>query len=136
VRVVLTQDQESAFDPALRELNRRIYLHPRQAGSQFEDYAGDGVDVLALVDDAQSDGGELAGVDPQALATILGWYELQLDAYLTETAAAYRHGRLVARIASVQKDSPEVIAGKQGAIDRWKRLYQLNRSTVQAIGDV
>src|SRR5436190_15790260 len=78
---MLGPEQEAAFGPALRELHRDILLHPRQVGSQYEDYAGDGVDVSDLVDDARKDGGELAGVEPSALADLLANYDVQLDAY-------------------------------------------------------
>lgn len=136
LHAMLTPEQEAAFAPALRELHRQIMLHPRQVGSQYEDYAGDGVDVLVLVEDARKAGGELAGLDPQALDPILAAYEAQLDAFLLETTAAYRRGRLMAKMAGVQKDIEGAAQERQAAVDRWKRLYQLNQMTVDSIATI
>ena len=136
LHAILTPEQEAAFAPALRDLRRQIMLHPRQTGSQHEDYAGDGVDVLVLAEDARKQGGELAGLDPLALDPILAGYEAQLDAFLLETTAAYRRGRLMAKMAGVQKDLEGAARERQAAVNRWKRLYQLNQSTVERMAAI
>ena len=81
-------------------------------------------------------GGELAGLDLDALAPIISQYETQVDAFLLDTAADYRMGKLLSKIAAVQKDPQASAQQKQAAIDRWKRLYDLNKSTVENIGAV
>lgn len=133
---LLTPDQEPKFVLATRELNRRIYLQPRQTGSVYEEYAGDGVDVIALAEDALKEGGELAPLGREPLADVLAAYETQLDAMLPTIVADDRAGRLKMKIAQVAKDAPELARQRSEAVTRWKRLYELNVWAVQSIGQV
>ena len=133
---ILRGDQPQRFEIAVRALRRSILLHPRQAEALYPEYAGDGVDVLLLMDQATAPGGELESLDQDPLDDILLSYELQLDALLQATAADYRRGKLEARIARLQKDAEAIAAQEASAVNRWQRLYQLNVSTVRAIGDL
>lgn len=133
---ILTPEQEIHFQPALRELNRSIYLHPRQNGAGFQEYAGDGVDVLMMVDDAMKEGGELHGLEREALASILGEYEHQLDALLVRTTPEHRDLKIRRKIAGIEKDSAAMRDLDQMALARWKELYQFNLTTVKRIGEV
>ena len=133
---LLTPEQEPSFAPAVRRLNRKLFLHPRQQSSTYEEYAGDGVDVLLLVEDALKDGGELQPIGRGPLADVLASYETQLDAILVETSTDWRSGKLAAKIAQVSKDPNEIARQRQAALDRWKRLYQLNLWAVQSIEQI
>jgi hypothetical protein len=133
---LLNPDQEPKFTLAIRELNRRIYLEPRRAGSVYEEYAGDGVDVIALAEEALKDGGELAPIGRESLADVLATYEAQLDAMLPSLAADDRAGRLKMKIAAVAKDGPELARQRSEAVARWRRLYELNAWAVQSIGQL
>lgn len=133
VEMLLTTEQTARFDPAVRELRRNILLHPRQAGSDYQEYAGDGVDVLLLAEIAQKQDGELHSLSADALQPILANYEQQLDAFLIQSAPAYRAGKLARKIAAIQKDAAVIHQEEQAALNRWKQLYQLNRQTVEEI---
>jgi hypothetical protein len=135
-RAVLTSEQEPLLDPLIRELNRRVLLHSRQQSSNYEEYAGDGVDVLQLAEEALKDGGELQPLGRGPLADVLASYETQLDALIIATSAEWRAGKLAAKIAQVSKDHVEVTRQNQAAIDRWKRLYDLNQWAVQSVAHV
>lgn len=136
LRTVLLPEQELRFDRAARELRRRILLHPRQLGSAYQEYAGDGVDVLLLFDDAVATGGELVGIDRAAVDPVLAAYEQEMDALLLETADADRLGRLNRKIAAIERDAAAVRGEEQAAIDRWRRLFELNRATVHQIAAI
>ncbi|MCI0363175.1 MAG: hypothetical protein L0219_04790 [Phycisphaerales bacterium] len=136
VEALLTTEQSDAFDRALRQLHREILLHPRQADGHSQEYAGDGVDVLQLVESARAEGGELAAVDPEPLQLILDAYEFQLDAFLVQSAPEHRLGRFMRDLAAIQQDAAARAQQEQAAIDRWKQLYQLNSTTVQQIGEL
>ncbi|UCD76751.1 MAG: hypothetical protein JSV91_07450 [Phycisphaerales bacterium] len=133
---ILRDDQLRQFKPALRALRRAILLHPRQAEALYPEYAGDGVDVLLLVDQATAPKGELKSLDPASLDGILQTYELKLDALLRETAPDYRRAKLEARIARMQKDAEAIAARQHESVTLWQRLYQLNVHTVRTIGEV
>jgi len=133
VEIVLTPEQNPQFQKAVRQLRRNVLLHPRQAGSEYQEYAGDGVDVLLLVENAQKEGGELHSISADALQGILDNYEQQLDALLQESAPAYRAGKLARKIAAIQKDSAAIHQEEHAALEWWKRLYQLNKQTVEDI---
>lgn len=136
IESMLPAESSGIFQAALRALHRDIYLHPRQESSDFQEYAGDGVDVLALFRDATAETGELQNIPADSVQISLDAYELQLDALLTETAAGYRQTKLNRKVASIMKD---IAAQKQedaAALDFWKRLYELNLNTVQQIGEI
>ena len=61
-RHMLTDEQASRVPAAFRRVRRAILLHPRQADRLGYEYAGDGIDVRQLVDEASTEGGELAAL--------------------------------------------------------------------------
>jgi hypothetical protein len=136
VHSILRDEQQGQFDRNLRKVRRAVLLHPRQAEEQYPEYAGDGVDVMLLYQRASASGNELEGLDPLRVQGILDRYERLLDGLLLETAADYRRGKLESRIARLMKDSATIAEQQRAAVDRWQRLYQLNRHTVRIIGDV
>jgi hypothetical protein len=133
MQALLTEDQSPKFDAAMRALRRDIMLHPRASGSSYQEYAGDGVDVLELFEQAKAENGELAGIDSEALAGALSAYEQSLDDVLLETYAADRQGRIARKIAGINKDAEALRREEQAALKRWQRLYELNKSTVEQI---
>jgi hypothetical protein len=135
IEALITPEQEPRLVPAIRELNRSIYLHPRQVASQLEEYAGDGVDVIRLVADARKEGGELQPLAPGSLDAVLAQYELQLDQFLQRTSSEYRSGKFALKIAAMAKDG-SAAAEQQAAVARWKQLYQLNQSAVKDIAAI
>jgi hypothetical protein len=135
VEVSLTPSQEPIYQQGLRELHRKILLHPRQAASDYQEYAGDGVDMLLLAQAALGDGGELQSVGLSALQNILNAYEQQLDVILVQTASEHRSGKLLRKIAAIEKDAAAAREQEQAALQRWKQIYQLNQHTANLIGD-
>lgn len=133
IEAILTEDQTPKFEAARRWLNREVLLHPRASGASYQEYAGDGVDVLELVDEARAQSGELAALEPDALNAILNVYEDQLDQVLMETASANRDGALLRKIAGVEKDIDTLKREEAAALGRWKRLYDLNTRTVEQV---
>ena len=136
VEMVLTPEQTDTFNAASRQLRREILLHPRQSSSDYQEYAGDGVDVLELADAALAEGGELQPMGPTPIQDILALYEQQLDALLISTSPGYRTGKLNKKIASIEKDAAALHQEEQAALERWKQLYQLNDGAVHQIGDL
>jgi hypothetical protein len=134
VQSMLVADQGLALEPALRELRREVFLHPRQLDAEYHGYAGEGVDVLMLADEALKPDGELELLGRNPIASILDGYELQMDALLTQTAAPLRSLRLERKIAEINKDASEIERLERQSIDLWKQLFALNRSTVDRIG--
>jgi hypothetical protein len=132
--ILLIDTSADDFERALRRLRRAVYLQPRQAGGLDEAYAGDGVDVAQLVQDASIAGGELESLDPGLLSADLDEYERQMDALLVATAAADRQGRMNRALARIERDRSALRGEEQAALGRWQRLYQVNRQAAQAIG--
>ena len=135
MQALLTADQLPGFEAAMRTLRRDIMLHPRASAASYQEYAGDGVDVLELFAAARAGDGELAGIDADALAGILSSYELALDDVLVETYSADRQGRIARKIAGINKDADALRREEQAALKRWQRLYELNQSTVEQIAE-
>jgi len=133
VGALLSSDLAPKFDAASRWLRRDIILHPRAHAATSPDYAGDGVDVLEMTQEAQAEGGELVGVPADALNPILTAYEHDLDAVLIATGAAERQGRLLGKIAGIEKDIEAQKREEQAALARWQQLYELNTRTVNRI---
>jgi hypothetical protein len=52
---------------------------------------------------------------------------------LTATASADRQGAIMRKIASIEKDAETLKREEQAALARWKRLYDLNKRTVDQV---
>ena len=136
VQTLLTGAQTEHFEAAARDLRRALYLHPSQADREFQEYAGDGVDVLELVENALKEGGELQPLGYSPLADTLVSYEAQLDAHLQATAAEHRNGKLLRKIAALEKNDATGRRLNEEAVARWKQLHQLNERTVQEVAKI
>ncbi len=136
VEVLLLDRQIDAFDAARKWLHREILLKPRALGASFQDYAGDGVNVMELVEQAQADGGELAAIDPDALRSLLSQYEDALDDVLVATTSANLRGQLLRKIASIEGDDQTLRNEDAAALQRWQRLFDLNTQTVERIAAI
>jgi hypothetical protein len=136
LRSILGEDQRPRFGAAMVQLRREMLLHPRHAGRQSYEYAGDGVDVLLLIDEAKKPGGELEGLPPAAIAETRAHYEQQLDALLIESAPEQRRIRSAMRAARIRRDADTLHAAEREALEHWRRLYDLNERIVRAIGAV
>lgn len=134
--ILLIDTSADDFERALCRLRRALYLQPRQAGGLDEAYAGDGVDVAQLVQDASIAGGEFESLDQGLLSADLDEYERQLDALLVATAAADRQGRMNRALARIERDRSALRREEQAALARWQRLYQINRQAAHAVGAV
>lgn len=133
----LNEDQKQRLPAAQRELRRKIMLHPRQAGSRVFNYAGEGVDVLQLVEKASTEtGGELLGIEDKAIDEILTRYELDLDATLRRTFADERRSRLEYSIEKLNQNVEAIAKIQKQLTEHWNALFELNRDTVKAIGEV
>jgi len=136
IQMVLQTEQLPRISPALRDLRRQVLLHPRQVDSRTPGYAGDGVDVIELARQAGEGGGELSGVNQDVLERTLAIYENALDRVVLDITSADQRGRIDTRIAEIRNDREAVKALQEQAIARWQRLYDLNRRTIDAIGEL
>lgn len=133
----LNAEQKKRLPPALRELRRKIMLHPRQAGSRLPYYAGEGVDVLQLVEKASTEiGGELVDIEVEAIEELLAKYELDLDATLRRTYSDERRNRLEYSIEKLNQNVEVITKIQKQLSEDWNALFELNRSTVKDIGKV
>ena len=130
---VLPDEEQVDFAAALRPLRRAMYLHPRRVREQDETYAGDGVDVVRLVEEARAPGGELEDLDLPDVAGALEVWEQRIDDLLMETAVAEREGRLRLTIARIERDRPRQREEERLALERWRRHDRANRSAVDAV---
>lgn len=136
IETLLTNEQIAQFELALRQLHREILLHPRQSDSDYQEYAGDGVDVLLLAQSGLAEGGELAALGTEPLQPALEAYELQLDDLLIQTAPEDRRGKIMRQIAAIEKNSELRAEQQKASLERWKQLYELNLATVVQIGEI
>jgi len=140
----LLSDIEILIDPTLAArsaqgfalLRRNAMLAPRRLASWDSGYAGEGMDLVALVAEARSAGAELAAADENALTAILGPYAQSLDAHLRQTWTEDREGRYQLAVARIERATDRVREEELEAIERWRAPFELNRSTAAAIGAV
>jgi hypothetical protein len=133
VEIMLHPEQIEAFDRASRELRREAYLQPRAAASDDQEYAGEGVDMAALVEAALGEGGELQPAGREAFAEVLATYEQQLDALLQSTAPEFRTARHQRKIAQIEKNTAALAEQEKTLLRLWKQMYDLNASVAQQI---
>ncbi len=105
-----------------------------EAQERSPEYAGDGVDVIELMEAAKAE--ELAGVRPEALAPVAAAYAAEMNALLLECAVADRAGVMAQRIARIRGDESARRDAERQAILRWQRFDELNRRTVARVGEL
>lgn len=132
---ILNDEQSPKLAPAIVEVRRQMMLHPRDAARASYEYAGDGVDVLLLVQEAKN-GNELHGLSEAALQQVLSTYEHHLDALLAETMQISRDARMAIRIARLQRNDDARREAETAAIEVWQRLYDLNEWTVRQVAAI
>lgn len=136
IEALSTPAQHERARDRMLALRRELYLAPRRANAYSSDYAGEGVNVLQLIEDARADGGELASVSQRQLAPLRDQYEKQLDAMLEDTSSQLRAARVNQRIAQIRRDDRARRIASAQMLQAWQRVYDLNRRTVKAIGEM
>lgn len=133
VELSLRAEQLPRLEEAKRALRRRIVLHPEQVAAETYEYAGDGVDLLELVDEAVAPGGELEPLRMDRIAPIMEAYAAELDRYLAAAATEVRRVRLERRLAGIRRDGGAIRELQRDAIELWHALYDLNQRTAEAV---
>jgi hypothetical protein len=136
LRELLLQEQRGAAANAERMLRRRVLLQPRQEGRLDQSYAGDGVDLLELVDEASRRGGELEAMRAGRLDGLLSDYATLLDALLVDSGAEWFERRLRLRMARVSRDDDAIRREEARGLEPWRRIDELNRRTAEQIGRI
>jgi len=136
VETLATPAQQQQAQSEILAMRRAIYLAPRRVNEYSSEYAGEGVNVLRLIDDARAEDGELASLSDRDLQPLRQRYVQQLDALLEETASQLRSARLEQRIARIRRDNRARRNAAAKVLQPWQRLYNLNRRTVNAIGEL
>lgn len=134
--VLLDEGQSAAFEDALATLHREIYLHPLQAQSDDETYAGDGVDLFQLVEEARREGGELETLPAGTLEGVLDQYAAALDSLLVAQANWQRKGELDQAIARIERDEDALAEAERAALNRWRAAYGLLEGAAGEIGEI
>lgn len=132
VLVQMTDAQTPRAEAGVRALRREVYLGPRRAGRMNWEYAGDGLDLCLLAEDA----GVIDGAAGHAIRSILQEYERALDRMLPAHARAARAIEMERRLARIRKDQAAARAAEHDAVQEWQRLADLNDRTATRIGDV
>lgn len=133
VHSLLLDEQRNTTTGPLRQLRRAMLLHPRDTSRRSYEYAGDGVDVLLLLQAARHESSELAEVPDDSLEDIREAYEASLDSLLTETTEAHRANRMDKRLARIRRDATALNEAERVGLELWSQLYELNARTVEQI---
>jgi len=133
---ILNDDQVADFESAARTLRRQVLLHPYQNNEHDPSYAGDGVDVMQLIEQASRDGGELVDLPNGALNDVRSAYVEQLDAWLQAVEPGRRLTRMDQRIASIRGDRKASREHENTSLRMWQQLYELNESTANEVAKI
>jgi len=128
---VLNDEQREPIDAALPALRRSLWLEPWRARHKEREYAGEGLDVVELVEDSWNQ--EFAGIDADEVAAILGQYETHMDALLADAGPQLRAAFLDRRIARITKDLDRMRAAERSIIEAWRQLSALNEHAATSI---
>jgi hypothetical protein len=133
IEIQLRDEQRNAFPAALRNLRRQTFLHPRHVSGPASNYAGEGVDVLLLAEDATRPGNELTDIGSVDLEEVLYRYELMLDEALRTIGIAPNLANLGLREYQITKDPDTQLRHQRAMVDAWTSIYLVNREAVVAI---
>lgn len=134
----LSFDPETAavYDDAVRGVRRSMYLAPHRAREHDDAYAGDGIDVIVLVDAASAPGGELEAIDPARFAVVLDRYADRIDQHLRDTAADARRSEAALAIARIERNEGARRSEEQAAVSRWREQFDITRSATEAVAAI
>lgn len=133
-RHLLNDNQIGRAGAADRWLRRTVLLQPRSIRGTSSEYAGDGVDVILLAEAASRPEGELSNVPADELSESLADYERQIDIALIEISQEDLLGRVDLRIHRLTGDREAILAAQVAALERWRRINELNNRTIERIG--
>ncbi|MHC4989351.1 MAG: hypothetical protein ACYTGC_00080 [Planctomycetota bacterium] len=136
VEGLLTPEQAPRVRRARADLERDLWLVPMRERRRMQDYAGDGLDLVALARRALEEGGELVGVDATLLDAVLESYAMEMAAVLHRTGPAERALRLDARIARIERDDDAQRRLDGEAVQLWQVRYVMNNRLARRIGDL
>jgi len=131
-KLILSADEE-AFEARLRQFRRSVFLAPLQAFAVDAAYAGEGLDLLELLDEAFQ-ASELGAFDPQGIADDLAAYEKSLDQHLQREAAAWYRSRLLLAVARVERDDEAIRAEEGELVALWRNAWTLQQQYASRIG--
>jgi len=114
---------------AKSDLRRRVVLDSIRRREQERTYAGDGLDVLVLLEHAGVQQGPM-------LEEVLSQYADRVNLLVARHAAADRASSIKERVARISKDSEESIALMRSRVERWKNLNQLNEWAIESVAYV
>jgi hypothetical protein len=134
-RGLVGESSAASFDRALVELRREVWLKPRAAAANDETYAGEGVDLVLLFEEATADGQELAALDPANIADALATWRQAVDALLRRDAEAIRAAHLERLVGRIERDVTKQRAAERQIIEHWRQLDQVNQAAAQRIAD-
>lgn len=136
IEIVLAREQLPIFEQAARQFRREAYLRPRAAAADDQEYAGEGVDIVALVESATREGGELHSIGRGPFEDILASYESQMDELLRSSAGAYRDAKLKRKIAQIERNAAQITEQERTLLGLWKPLYELNKNAAEQIAGI
>lgn len=119
------------FERASANLKRRVTLESARRYSGEKSYAGEGLDVMLIVETARED--DLAGVPGDVLEGVLDKYAIQMNEYLGTNAVLDRQAVVEERIAVVSRDTESSIQLMQQRVDRWKIQHEINDWAIAAV---
>jgi hypothetical protein len=123
---IVRDEQRPLVQRLTRDLRRQLWLAQRRQSESFYEYAGEGVDVARLIEEAARPGGELEGCEVE-LQPLIEEYAQRMDRWIVEVAPLDRAGVIRLRLARARGDAGAVRAQEQEALVRWRGQHELNR---------
>lgn len=130
--VVLTDIDRAALLDAQRALRRDVHLGRRRASESDPAYAGDGVDLVMLVEEAFGSG-DLVGVDRATLHPLLEAWAGQVEALIAATAEAEHACRTRLAAARIARDQAAIRLEERRQVEIWRTIYLVNRQYADLI---
>ena len=118
---------------ARRDLHRAFYLEPRRSAERDPLYAGDGVDLIALITSACAPGQEFDGLTVDHFEGLLSPYAIALESQLGSSSRALWETRHAYAIARIENDDDARTQLERDLIGLWEPHYALTMETAKQI---
>jgi len=133
---LLDDSARARIVPEVRARRRMMHLRSLEVLQNASDYAGDGLDLIALATEARSAGGPLAGVRPGAIDQALEGWAQGLDALLRFDGADRMVARLQWRVAGLLDDPDAERDAAAELMAHWRNQHELTWSAAMMIRDL
>ena len=133
IDMLVSGEERDRLAQALPALRREIYLGPIREEASDPSYAGDGFDLMRVLEAAQMSGAELEGLPPAVLRPAIQTWVATIDAIGPSFARQRAEVRIDQRLSRILRDPSGAAAADEAFIEAWLPVWRAHDEATRSI---